>query len=223
MTTDIYDAVHRLEALDIEPDTKVDFLLVLAGDKPATHWHQAAAFYHDGMAPDSRDTSRFLKAVEWVKASGLSWGLLDEHVDAQGKRTDRTTGAPIGELMLVRYRKPGETTVKNAEDRLNLYLATSPAWLDELIKADRSADDRLLGICFGFPPSAIEAYIADTCLPPSQIQAPAEVQAFAAYMLSPDQPLEDLKIAARWANTVRRYSPGLYQLAIDRQRDISGI
>src|SRR6266404_864171 len=92
------ESAQALDAIDLDPTLKVEFLLVLAEEKPATEWHQPLAFYQEGQPPDRRDPDQITALTAWAKASGLPHAVLNEHIDNQGHRTNLDTGEPAGDI-----------------------------------------------------------------------------------------------------------------------------
>jgi hypothetical protein len=211
------ELIRRLERIDIYNHVLVEFLLVWAKAKPATTWHTATSFYTEGLPTDHRTHPQFDELVAWTKAAGLAYELHDEHIDDKGRTFDRKTGKPTGEIYSARYRIAGEP-LKTAEDRLTLLAAQDAKWLTKLVEADRTGDDKLLGTCFGFAPTAIQAYVAGTCVPPNQPEIPLETRAFAHFMVSPGHWQDEVGVAARWSQVVKELSPQLYEASLDYER-----
>jgi hypothetical protein len=213
---DIDESVRMLEALDLDVAFKVEFALVLSGDKPADAWYESYAFYQTGTGPDVRGHDRFDELRAWAEASGLVIEATDEHIDDQGNRFDRATGDPRGEIFSARYREPGKQ-LKTAEDRLTMLIARNKVWLRKMKAAYDSNDDDLLGECYGFPPTARAAFLTGAIISPDEVQAPIEILAFATFMLSREHWRTDLKTAAQWSKTIKKLSPVLFAGKVERQ------
>jgi hypothetical protein len=98
------------------------------------------------------------------------------------------------------------------EDRLTIYLATSPAECKRMKTADTTNDPELYGLCSGFPATAIAAYVARQSLAPPnfpELYTP-EVAAFGHYMLSKAHAATELATAQRWARAVQRADRPFY-------------
>jgi hypothetical protein len=220
---DVNESVRELEALDLgkagDLSTKIELTLMLAGEKPANEIHQAHTTYREGQDdPDVRDHSGFDQLVDWAKASGLSTEVLDEHIDGRGRRFERASGKPRGEIYAAKYLQPNEP-LKTAEDRLTLLVARDEVWLEKMKHAYNTRDDELQGECYGFPASARQAFSeGHNVISPNSIDAPAEVKAFTKFMLSPDHWQEELKTAERWSERVKELSPKLYQAAVEKEQ-----
>lgn len=91
------------------------------------------------------------------------------------------------------------------------YVARSEDDLERLLEAMENDDERELGRCFGYPETAIQAYLGE--LPPFEgdKNSYGALRFFMMFEMS-DEFLDDEISSAsrRWHDTVRRLSPRLY-------------
>jgi hypothetical protein len=201
------EAVRGLEAIDMRADHLVDFLLVLIGEKKGTNWWAYEKTSMPGLPDHQHYPTHVHQLADWARKSGLAVEIIPEHIDTHGLRTDRRTGESIAQLYA--WVPPAERQTTE-QDRLMLYVARDQQWLEKLKTAERTDDDQALGEIYGFPPTAVAAFVDGTRIPPVEVTPTPELAAFAAYMVSPDHAAEDVQTAQRWAGQVRELSPRLY-------------
>lgn len=221
MTTPNPEIIADLEQLDLHFSIKVELLLVYAGEKPATEWHWAQTIYYPNRPPDHRGRELFDQVVNWAIRAKLAYEVSEDRVNTarvlfsgeEGRRLvkERTT-----------KKRPVDTEAEISrspeEDRLTLFVASDRDWLQKLRDADERRDPRLLGECFGFPRTAVDAYLFHRAIAPDRLRKiPVETKAFAQYMLSRDHTAEDLATAERWAAATSRLSPKIYADVIESQ------
>jgi len=208
--------IPELEAIKLPASEKVDFLLVYLGQKPATNFRFTQEFRHPNRPPVRPDQKPFDALVAWASRTGLPHFVEARTVNPAQELFKGT----FGEHLLRQLKDEGknidlaaEIAENNQEDRITLYLAMNQAWLEAMRRADREGDEHLMGQCFGFPPNAIEAYVADKLMPGDEQKALSgspEVRAFAMYRVSQASPEADLETARRWAAAVKAASPAIY-------------
>jgi hypothetical protein len=214
------DSVRELEQLDIRNDDKIELLLVLAGEKPATSWWQPENIYGPGQLADHRGRKKFDAVVAWAKRTGLPYEVTDERINPARQLYSGIEGQQLMAELAAKGRPvdvDAEIAAAAEKDLLTLFIAKDKDWLSKLRTADNTRDPQLLGECFGFPPAAVAAYVGQRALNPDRVRVPLRTRAFAHFMLSRDHTQEDLATAARWADTVERLSPKLYAEAIESE------
>jgi hypothetical protein len=220
MKTPSPSIIRELEQLDLPESVKVDFLLVLAGEKPANEWDEIESIYLPGAPADHRGRKLFDQVAVWAKHSGLAYATDEARVNRARELFSGEEGRRLQED-LAKAGKPVDLKAEIAAsaeiDRLTLYVAGDEHWLKRMQQADRERDPQLLGECFGFPPSAIKAYVDRRALSPDRVRADTATLAFAQFMLSRDHSLEDLETAARWADAVKKLSPAIYEARVESQ------
>ncbi len=105
--------------------------------------------------------------------------------------------------------RPGQQVIYAAKDR---------SWLQRIMKAERIRDHRELGRCFGYPETAIEAYLGERQrlensrgIPIRLLTAERPVNLVSSFVCSVDFWQEEEKVLERWDVTLARLSPKLYQ------------
>ncbi len=208
--------IPELEAINLPVTDKVEFLLVRLGEKPATNLRFTQEFRHSDRPPVRPDQAPFDALVQWVKRTGLHHAIETRTVNP-ARELFRGT---FGEHLLRQLHAEGKnidvaTEIAEAgeQDTITLYVAIDPTWLDRMRRADHEGDERLMGQCYGFAPTAIEAYITDQVVERADKErfGTDEIRAFAQFRISKTSPEKDLEVAARWAAAVKAASPTLYQ------------
>jgi hypothetical protein len=95
--------------------------------------------------------------------------------------------------------------------RSRILISRNDFFLNELLRAEKEKDEYCLGLLYGFPKSATEAFlgfreqvnldIIDNELPSG---------AFAGYIMSKDNWRKELEVAQDWNDTILKYSPHLH-------------
>lgn len=213
--------IEELEAIDLPAFLKADFLLIYLGQKPATNFRFTQEFRHADRPPVRPNQKPFDDLVAWIKRTGLPHAVESRTLNP----AEELFSGSSGEHILRQLRAEGKTidvpteiAEAGEQDTITLYAASNATWLEKMRRANREGDERLAGECFGFPPTAIEAYVKDELLPGDEQDrlAPSpEVRAFAMYRVSRECPEADLQTAQRWATAVKAASPVLYHQLLD--------
>lgn len=124
--------------------------------------------------------------------------------------------------------KDGQEKLEKIEEVV-FYIAKRKENLDLLMKAIETEDDKLLGQLYGFPDSAVNAYLKgegqtlDTNLS-SEIEKQGNISfdkfAFARFNLSKNNWQEELGTSEKWANEVKKTSPKLYNEYIEFMKGV---
>lgn len=218
------EAVERLRHIDVQDANKIELLLVMAGEKPATDFR----VIDKGTLPDGRtqafDHPEFDQLAEWADKVGLAHEVLAE---AGVNDTERNLSGGLGKEIIDEAIAKGnpidvESEIKNSvvNDERTLYVARDAVWLEKLKHADRQRDPALMGECFGFPESSVQAYLSDTLAPGDTPSGNLEADAFRAYMVPESPKPEDFATSERWASAIKRLDPELYQRTIDRHKQM---
>ena len=90
-------------------------------------------------------------------------------------------------------------------------LGGTPENAERLKAAFNKQDEYAKGIAFGFPVTAVEAFVRGEgiSLPPTLSDDPGV--AFAEFIFSPNHFQEELMVGDRWARAVRDASPTIYE------------
>lgn len=189
------EAIRRLEEAPLLAERKYSLLLASLGDKPMGMAAASSASWHDGEPEQSvpEETSRLI--LELVHDLGLHAHILERTSSG-----DKDDGA--------------------VHQRFRIFTAShSPALLDLIDTAfeQQSNEDKwMMGQAFGYPPTAIEAYVHGRGVSPRTVTDDLELLAFAQFKLSPEHAREELELGRRWANRVREISPVIYQEALEQ-------
>lgn len=92
-----------------------------------------------------------------------------------------------------------------------IYVGKDEFWLEKMIQADKNKNDELLGRCYGYPDTAIEAFVGRRQRYEKRIGGISI--AFTGFIFSQDnyeQGLQECSI--RWQLTVQQLSPQLHDL-----------
>ena len=95
-------------------------------------------------------------------------------------------------------------------EQVPIYVARKPEVLEELLNAVDTHDEYSLGRLYGYPETAIQAYLGyrDRFMG-NMFQHPCGY--FAQFVFSRDFFEEEYEIPLKWAHTVKRLSPKMYE------------
>jgi hypothetical protein len=193
------DLVRALEEADFNIDDKVNLLLTKAGLKPASEISFFIKSY-EGKEVTKHMTEGDVKRDLWlIKEFGLVTKENDRKIVEEKYKTKD------GEIKTYKRAEMHVLVAKNKED------------LEFLINAIQSNDDELLGRAYGFPPTAIEAWVGKgkrkrlrvNDLPEAIQQSDAML--FSSPILSADNWQEEIKYGKKCADYIRKLSPTIYR------------
>lgn len=197
----IQEYAGKIEALDgICNGTKVDLILVLVREKLATE-------------VDIRLDSMVIRSQAETFKSQL--GQLGFECEL----------GPVTPLWEPQVLQSGDMDAFNIPHRQRFFVALSQYDAKRLKRADEEADGKVLGELFGFPKTAISAYISSNN-PNSDllrirdlgVDPKAECAPFCQFALSSDHWREELGVAQRWGEIIKEYAPTLYREIQQRYR-----
>ena len=208
------ERVREIERLPLLNEDKVNLLLVWRGLKPATNINYVFKEWAPGspepILSPKRKKIRIEELLQLLGKIGLS---------AVAEKEFRLEPEFITEN--------GKQGVLNGMESQMIFVSPSLETSEELAKnlpEDRSRiEDKNLGQLFGFPQTAIEAYvkyaksgfqdekgiILDNNKLPEEIRNKDYV-AFATFWLSKEHWQEELETAKKWAAEIQKLSPTLY-------------
>jgi hypothetical protein len=107
---------------------------------------------------------------------------------------------------------------KDAHDFVIIYVASSREILSRILLAEKSNNERELGRCFGYPETAIEAYLGERKRKESFLKTHKHfsyyrypVRFFAQFMFSEEFYKEEMKSTSlKWLKITKKLSPYLY-------------
>ena len=208
------ERVKIIGKLPLSPHTKAKLLLVYAGMKPST----AFCFRRDIIIDTITSTGTEMRAGDIVSEKEVQEIALALSL----------VGIPY--LLITKaYRTKGYLLYGDKKSRLPItsevftkefivHVAKNREWLERKVRA---RTDEESGICYGFPPSAIEAYVGKRKRLRSDKKFPVELKAAAAiawFIKSKDNWREELKTGELWAEAVRELNPTLYDALVNPEK-----
>lgn len=190
--------VKRVEGSKLKADDKVNFLLTKAGLKPASELELVMKTEDpDGGTTEHMTDKNVQEILSAIEESGLPYQA--------GQR----------EVVKRSYWSKEEPDVEKFydEEKMDVLIGRSQEELDTLIKALESEDDELIGKAFGHPLTAVEAFVGKR--KPLNIYNLPKPLYEATYFLSPtlseNNWQEEIQLAKRNADFIKRVSPDIYQ------------
>lgn len=194
------EIVKRIERAKIEIDDKVNIILTKGGLKPA---------------------SEILLVIKTWYNKGFTRHMSEKDVQ-ECLSIIRTLGLPycFGERKIVEvpYSTRDEPDRQRffQRDQMNILIGRTPRDLEFLERALKSNSDEMLGKAFGYPPTAIEAFIGKRAALNHQ-SLPPDVQCsdkilFSSPALSQDNWQKEAEPGQLYGEFIRKISPKLYKL-----------
>lgn len=210
--------VEGLENLNVYPDFKAELLLVMLGKKPATDYRFSSRIWLEGQPEETEihDTQTYQELVNRLGQSGLAYRVSpDEIIDPIQYLLSGTDGAIMRqddeydfEAVLAQHQR---------ELRRVVWIGRTPEDVDRMEQAYKANDAKLLGQAYGFPDTAIQAYLAQNPIPYNEVGnyvSDPDARAFSKYVLSKDNWQDEIKVAQEWAKAIKVASPKIYDLMV---------
>lgn len=187
------EAIRQLETLPLLAERKVSLLLTSLGDKPMGVAGVASPAWFQGEPEPPIDTEVTESVVTVAHHLGLNAHILERV----------SSGVNDGRVMHQRFQL---VTASHSNTLLEM--------ADTAFEQKSNEDKWILGQAFGYPPSAVEAYVHERGISPRTITNDPELIAFAQFKLSPEHSQQELEVARGWASRVREISPAIYQMML---------
>jgi hypothetical protein len=200
------EAITALEQLStpITSQQKAEILLAGLGSKPAALMGLLSPIWHLGELPQSVSEHDYAATTDALTGLGMHVRAMDATIDCK----DWSSNPP-----------------QSAKQAWRVLLASqSDAMLEQISSAHDSQSpeaNRLLGAALGYPPTAVEAYIAGHSIRPQESgEGDPAVLAMASFRLSPEHAQEELAVVRSWTEQVQNASPAIYQQLVDHQTSL---
>jgi len=193
------EEVERLEKSEMAIDNKINFLLTKSGLKPASEILLVIKTWHDEGLTEHMSEEEIQESLSIIQESGLPYHLKDR------------------EIIEEPYMKKKEPDVERFYEReqMKIIIGRSKEDLDFLERARESKSDEMLGKAYGFPPTAIEAFVGKRKRL-NRRSLPLEIRhsdgiIFSSPTLSQDNWQEEIKYGQRCGEFIKRITPKLYE------------
>lgn len=196
---------ERIEGIEnalIDIQDKIDMILILKDLKPASDISLYSEEWLEGEEEKEINSKKIEEIKSLLKKNGLLYEPFEEktidwYVDKDGQKV----------------RKEKKFIIAKNEENLNL-----------IKKALETGDEELFGRAYGFPQSAIEAYLGKRkIIDSNKLSGKIKQQdalAFSKFKLSKDNWQEELKKAKEWADAIKETSPKIYNEFMGIMKDI---
>lgn len=193
------EVLERIKKSKIEIDDKINLLLTKRGLKPASEILLVIKTWHDEGLTEHMSEEDVQEALSVIQALGLPYRL--------GER--KTVEEP--------YSTEDEPDRQKffRRDQMNILVGRTPEDLVFLERALKSNSDEMLGKAFGFPPTAVEAFVGkretlDRQSLPSDVQR-SDAVLFSSPMLSRDNWQQEVKQGQLYGEFIKNVSQKLYE------------
>jgi hypothetical protein len=199
--------IKTVEDMEITPPEQVDLVLLLLNEKQATEI--------------ALDSDEYPAPSPVHKVSPDTVEAIRRHLNALPIAYDVSPERLL--VSLARKHNPVEVhLVDDGRTRMHIDIATDADTLQRLQHGDKRNNEATLGQLYGFPETAITAYINGDVidedeLPNDVIASPA--YAFTSFRLSRDHWQQELATGERWAKLIQQYSPRIYTTYMELEAD----
>lgn len=191
--------LKKIEKSKLVIDDKVNLLLTKAGLKPASEIKLIIKSWYEGEFTEHMNEEETKEALEIIEKSGLPYQIEERKIIEEKYWT----------------KKEPEIEKPYKREQMNILVSRSKKELDFLIGALKSKNGELLGKAFGFPETAIEAFMGkreklDVATLPKEIRE-SDVMLFSLPTLSKDNWQEEVKQGQLYADFIKKTSPVIYE------------
>jgi hypothetical protein len=196
----VYKKVRLIEKSDLSLDQKCELLLIYAGKKPAGIIYDKPKNYESIMLNSFSDCIRRKDnseniIIKLLNSIGLEYKLGDvfEQVYFAGSN-----------------KYYSEKSIP-AVEILPLYIGRDDYCVEKIFNAKKTNNNYNLGIMFGYPDTAIQAFLGNRTRFNSKYFESIQSLMFTQFVFSKDFFKEEFnEVSKIWENTIKRLSPRLY-------------
>lgn len=191
--------LKKVEKSKLIIDDKVNLLLTKAGLKPASEINLIIKSEYENKITEHMSEEDIQKVLNIIKESHLPFQLKEKEIIKESYRTKK-------EPKIEKFYQ---------REQMKILIGHSKDDLDFLIKALESKLDELFGKAFGFPATAIEAYMGkreklDFSILPKEIRE-SNAMLFSSPTLSRDNWQEEIKQGQQHADFIKKISSRIYE------------
>ncbi len=193
------ELIKSIEESKLNSDDKMNILLTKSGFKPASEINLIIKTKCEGETNEHMNEEEIREVLNFIKKLGLLFKL--------GKR----------EIRKETYQKEEEPGIEKfyLREQMEILIGRSKEDLDLLVQALQTKSDELLGKAFGFPQTAIEAFVGkrkklDISTLPKEVRK-SDAMLFSSPTLSEDNWQEEVEQGQRKADFIKKISPIIYE------------
>lgn len=192
------ETVERMEEVLITE--KVHLMLLLLGEKRATEIDLYSDIFTDLGNAKTVDKEILQSVIDTLEMLPVAYRLEPAQTDTL---VDRKTSSHS-------YRQV-----------VTILIAGNGDDLERLSRANAEKDHRTLGYLYGFPETAISAFLSKDTIDKQEIDELLRTPEglFAQFALSKTNYQQELETATRWANAIKSYSPKTYHEFVEELKD----
>jgi len=214
------EQIEMIEDMSIEPFEKMELILVRKGLKVVTDIELTSDVWKIQKENPKQINRAKLKGIEKsLKEAGYCY---------------KTGGPEIEEIVFIKEGIPEEKigpeheSIEEKREKITITVAENQEILDKYLEIVKSGSDEDKGRAYGFPESAIKAFLKSDVNNSGLIgrkDLPEEIRKqewslFASFMMSEDKWREELETVKEWAETVNRISPKIYREYIEYMKKV---
>jgi len=192
------EVLRRIEKAKIEIDDKINLMLTKGGLKPASEILFVIKTWYEDDLTEHMSQEDVQEALDVIRALGLPYRFGERKIIEESYSTKNE---PDRQKFFWR-------------EQMDILIGRTSQDLEFLERALKSNSDKMLGKAFGFPPTAVEAFIGkkevlDRKFLPSDVQHSDGIL-FSSPTLSRDNWQEEIKQGQLYGEFIQKISPKLY-------------
>ncbi len=194
------EMVEMIESAPLDIFQKMEMILVKSGLKPATTIELWSSPWEKGSDDKNLvDVNELSKIKNMLEKLELDTKISDPEID---------------EYFQIVEAQP-ENEIAMCREKITVFYGSNKAFVDRLAQAKKDLNDKEMGISFGYPETAIEAYVGEKEGMTRQ-ELPDKIKKTDFFpfiqfgVLSKDNWREEIKTAEKWANAVKANSPKIF-------------
>jgi hypothetical protein len=197
-----FHKVKLIENSNLKLDEKIEILLIYANQKPATtiDLDNFNEFFLNEESYKTKD----LKPIQNLLCKINLFHIIEPQ-----------------EWAINEYMMPNGNIIQFPTNFQTLYISKNPEFTKRLLKASKIGDEKEIGRMYGFPETAIQAYLGERRPFIGKTHYNNPLDFFTGFVFSQKYFKEELESTSkRWHDTIKKLSPKMHQEIINLYKDI---
>lgn len=210
------EEVETIENLSISIFEKMDLLLTKIGYKKICDVKIVTEVWYEGEVEKSLDYDKVEEIKNKIKELGMEIDISEEKEEITTEYEDDDVNEDNAHL---------KTGINKTNKYLDISIAKNKTARDEYVEALRSQDHFKMGESFGFPKTAISAFLDESKAIrrenlPEQIKNDDVYYFITFRVLSKDHWQDEVNLVRKWQKAVKKNSPKIYEEYLKEAKEV---